>query len=97
MPAAVRGQGWRDEVSSGADRSGYGTSASWGASRRARTVEEAAIAKVAEAAEVGATLGQLEAAVALDGPTARAAVLALLWSGRWSWTSATDVLRRAFG
>ena len=30
------------------------------------------------------TLAQLEAAAALDPPTARAAVLALLWSGRWS-------------
>jgi hypothetical protein len=30
------------------------------------------------------TLAQLEAAVSLDGPTARSGVLAMLWSDRWS-------------
>jgi hypothetical protein len=78
------GKGWAYEVWSGEDPVRVRNVRFLGASRRARTVDDAALAKVADAARAGMTLAELEVAVALDGPTARAAVLALLWSGRWS-------------
>ena len=77
-------KGWRYEVWSGADAVRLRNVRFLGSARRARTVDEAALVKVADTAEAGMTLAQLEAIVPLDGPTARAAVLALLWSGRWS-------------
>ncbi len=77
-------KGWRYEVWSGADPVRLRNVRFLGSARRARTVDEEALVKVADAAAPGMTLAQLEAAVALDKLTARAAVLALLWSGRWS-------------
>jgi hypothetical protein len=77
------GKGWRYEVWSGSDPVRLRNVRFLGASRRGRTVDEQALGKVADAAAHGMTLGQLEDVVALDPPTARAAVLALLWSGRW--------------
>lgn len=77
-------KGWGYEVWSGDDPVRLRNVRFLGAARRARTVDEEALVKVAEAAEPGMTLSQLETAVALDGPVARAAVLALLWSGRCS-------------
>ncbi len=55
-----------------------------GSARRARAVDQESLVKVADVAASGMALAQLEAAVVLEGPMARAAVLALLWSGRWS-------------
>lgn len=77
-------KGWRYEVWSGVDPVRLRNVRFLGSARRVRTVDEAALVKVADVAAPGMTLAQLEAAVALDGPTARSAVLALLWSGRWS-------------
>ena len=78
------GKGWRYEVWAGADPVRLRNVRFLGSARRARAVDQAALVKVADMAAPGMTLAQLEAAVALDGSTARAAVLALLWSGRWS-------------
>jgi hypothetical protein len=78
------GKGWSYEVWSGDDPVRLRNIRFLGAARRSRTVDEEALVKVAGAAEPGMTLAQLEAAVALDAPIARAAVLALLWSGRCS-------------
>lgn len=78
------GKGWRYEVWSGEDPVRLRNIRFLGAARRARTVDEESLGKVADTAEAGMTVAQLEVAVELDGPTARAAVLALLWSGRWT-------------
>jgi len=78
------GKGWRYEVWSGEDPVRLRNVRFLGAARRAQTVDEAAFVKVAEAAEPGMTLAQLGPAGAVDHPAARAAVLDLLWAGRWS-------------
>jgi len=75
-------KGWGYEVWSGDDPVRLRNVRFLGAARRARTVDAEAFVKVAEVARPGMTLAQLETAVALDSHVARAAVLALLWSGR---------------
>jgi len=75
-------KGWGYEVWSGDDPVRLRNVRFLGAARRVRTVDPEALVKVAEVARPGMTLAQLETAVALDMHVARAAVLALLWSGR---------------
>ena len=78
------GKGWRYEVWSGADPVRLRNLRCLGTAPRAWTLDEEALVKVADTVEAGITLARLEAAVVLGALTARAAVLALLWSGRRS-------------
>ena len=52
--------------------------------RRRMLVDEIAVVKLVAHHRPGMTLAEVEAGVDLDPATARAAVLALLWRGRWA-------------
>lgn len=80
--AAVRRQGvW---VWSGADSVLLRNIRFLGAGRRPRFIDAEAAVKVDEMARSGMSITQVEKAAGVDRRDARAAVLALLWSGAWT-------------
>lgn len=82
-------KGWRFEVWHGGDPVFLRNVRFLAAGRRLAFIDEDAVVKVAEAGAAGMTLAQVEALVELERGTARAAILALLWSGHWT----TDLSR----
>lgn len=84
-----KAKGWTYEVWTGADPVLLRNVRFLAAGRRRELLDPAVLVKVAEAGKVGMTLAQAEAAADADQAVARAATVALLWSGRW----ATDLAR----
>ena len=82
-------KGWGYEVWSGADPVLLRNVRFLATARRSLLVDETAVAKLAAHLQPGMTVAEVEAGVALDATAARAAVLALLWRGRW----VTDLAR----
>ena len=82
-------KGWTYEVWSGADSVLLRNVRFLATARRPALVNETAIAKLAAHLQLGMTVGEVETGVDLDGATARAATLALLWRGAW----VTDLTR----
>ena len=76
-------KGWAYEVWSGAHLVLLRNVRFLAAGRRLDLVDKDALVKVAEAGTVGMTLADAEAEAGADPAAARAATLALLWSGRW--------------
>ncbi|MFT4163940.1 MAG: TnsA-like heteromeric transposase endonuclease subunit [Microlunatus sp.] len=76
-------RGWRYEVWSGADPVLLRNVCFLAAGRRQDFIDQDVLGKVAEQARSGMSVAQIEAAAAVDPAAARAAVLALLWTGRW--------------
>lgn len=64
-----------------------------GAARRAALVDADAVVEVVEHLRPG--VAEAEGCVDLDGPSARAALLALLWRGEWSTELARPVSGRS--
>lgn len=77
-------RGWTYEVWSGADPVLLRNLRFLATARRSMLVDEIAVVKLVEHHRPGMTLAEVEAGVDLDPATARAAVLALLWRGRWA-------------
>lgn len=77
-------RGWKYEVWSGADPVLLRNVRFLATARRPILVDEIAAVKLVEHHRPGMTLADVEAGVDLDPATARAAVLALLWRGRWA-------------
>lgn len=75
---------WRYEVWSGADPVLLRNIRFLAAGRRQAFIDQNTLVKVAEAARSGMSVAEIESAVPLDPAAARAAVLSLLWSGRWT-------------
>ena len=80
---------WTYEVWSGADPVLLRNVRFLATARRSILVDETAVVKLMEHHRSGMTIAEAEAGVDLDPASARAAVLALLWRGRW----ATDLTR----
>ena len=76
-------KGWRYEVWTGADPVLLRNVRFLAAGRRQAFIDRDMLVKVAEAARSGMSIAEIEAAVAVSPAVARAAVLSLLWSGRW--------------
>lgn len=77
-------KGWAYEVWSGADPVVLRNVRFLAAGRRLDLVDREILVKVADAGTAGMTLARAEAAAGTDPAAARAATLALLWSGRWT-------------
>lgn len=84
-----KAKGWAYEVWTGADPVLLRNVRFLAAGRRRELLDLDVLVKVAEAGKVGMTLAQAETAADADRAVARAATVALLWSGRW----ATDLAR----
>jgi hypothetical protein len=82
-------KGWAYEVWTGADPVLLRNVRFLGAARRRLGIEEGTLGKVAGVLRPGMSVAEVERAAGLDAVTARAAVLTLLWRGRW----VTDLTR----
>lgn len=77
-------KGWSYEVWAGADPVVVRNVWFLASARRATTVDEAVLGKVARHIRPGMSIAEVESAAPVDGGVARAAILSLLWRRVWS-------------